>query len=608
MKENSRTKEVWSNIFYGIKMTFGFSKSRVICSVLKQMIGYFLWVFYSAYFVRFVIEAIEKERPLNEIVSKIMIIGGVSLVLQAYQYVCGNVIFPLQDIRIYQKIYKKIYRKSENVELECFENPTFYNKFSIALDNIGSKLGQNVDNISEIAGGIFGGVLACWAMIQIDPWTILFLIAPLIGNFVFAPKMNQIYYRRYKDGVPYDRRVGYVNRVMYLSKYAKELRLYPVFNVIKKMFNDSTEGKSNIWRKYFKKAFTYGILQYVFSYVIIFEGILLYGAYRAIITTNNAITFSQMAVLTSVMVTASWVWVRVIHAYNRSMEIGLTLADVRDFVEYKEKIPEDSDGMMPEKTVTSIEFRNVSFSYDGASNVIDDMSFLLKKGDKVALVGHNGAGKSTIIKLLLRLYDPTEGCIFVNGIDIRKYHLKEYRKLFLCAFQDYEIFAGSIKDNVLMGREGTDDDVICALKLACFYDKVLTLPNGIHSMLTKEFDKDGVLLSGGEFQKIACARGFVDRNKVALFDEPSSALDPISESELFNSIIQSVKEQTGIFISHRLSIVQDADIVFMLEKGKIIEQGGHRELMNLQGAYHEMYKVQEKNYFTFDTEMVGEGV
>lgn len=608
MKNKATTKEIWAYNYYGIKTTYEFAKARVICSVIKQIIRYLLWVFYSAYFVRFVIVTIENERPLKEILINIAVIGGVSLILQGYQYICDNIVFPLQDIKLYQRMYKRIYEKSENVELGCFENTEFYNKFSIALDGIGAKLGENIDNVSEIIGGLIGGILACWAMIEIDPVTILFLIAPLIGNFFFAPKMNTIYYNRYRDGVPYDRKIGYVNRVMYLSKYAKELRLYNIFNVIKKMFDDSTESKSQLWKKYFKKAFGYGVLQYIFSYVIIFEGILLYGAYRAIVSTDHIITFSQMAVLTSVMVTASWVWVRVIRAYNRSSEIGLVISDLKDFLEYKEKIPEDSEGIIPKCEVDSIEFRNVSFSYDGEKKVVDNLSFSLQRGSKVALVGHNGAGKTTIIKLLLRLYDPTEGCILVNGIDIREYQLKEYRKLFLCAFQDYQIFAGTVRENVLMGRDGTDDEVVEALKKAGIYEKISSFPNGIHTMLTKEFDQNGVLLSGGEFQKIVCSRVFIDDTKVSLFDEPSSALDPISENELFNSIIKSVKDRAGIFISHRLSSVKDADIVLMLENGRIIEQGSHHELMEQKGAYATMYKVQERNYFTFDEEMVGESV
>lgn len=607
-KRKVSTKEIWSNNLYGIKTTYEFSKGRVICSILNSVIGYLLWVFYSAYFVRFVVQTIEKERPLNEILINIAIIGGASLVLQAYQYVCEDILFPIQDIKVYQGMYQKIYKKSENVELGCFENTHFYNKFSIALDGIGSKLGENVDNISRIVGGMIGGILACLAMIEIDPWTILFLIAPLIGNFVIAPKMNAIYYSRHKDEVPYNRKIGYVNRVMYLEKYSKELRLYHIFHVMKKLYDDATESKSKLWKKYFKKAFPIGILQYIFSYVIIFEGILLYGAYRAIVSTSHVITFDEMAVLTSVMITASWVWVGVINAYNQSVETGLVMNDLKEFLEYQERIPEDLDGLTPDNTIHSIVFRNVCFSYDGTKNVIDHISFTIQKGDKVALVGHNGAGKTTIIMLLLRLYDPTEGVILVNDIDIRQYNLKEYRKLFACAFQDYEIFAATIKENVLMGREGTDEEVEEALKKAGIYEKVQRLPNGIQTMLTKEFDENGATFSGGEFQKIVCARVFVNPTKVSLFDEPSSALDPISENELFNSIIQSVEDRIGIFISHRLSSVRVADYVLMLENGKIIERGSHEELMLQNGSYAAMYRIQEKNYYIFEEEMVSESL
>ena len=506
----------------------------------------------------------------------------------------------MEDTRIYKGIYNKIFRKSENVELNCYDNTEFYNKYTVALDNIGDKLSANVDNICEIAGGIIGGIIAFKTMIEIDPITVLFLIAPLIGNFVFAPRMNNIYYNRYKDGVPYDRRIEYVNRVMYLEKYSKELRLYNVFNVIKKILDDATNDKSNIWKKYFKKAYILGIIQYIFSYVIIFEGILLYGSYRALVSNPATISFSEMAVLTSVMVMASWVWVRVINAYNRSSETGLVIAELRNYLSYEEKIPENQNGKIPGKSVEEIEFRNVSFAYTEDKKIIDGLSFKIKKGEKVALVGHNGAGKTTIIKLLLRLYDPTEGTIYVNGVDIKEYNLKKYRELFACAFQDYKIFAGTVRDNILLGEDGLEEDIQEALTLAGIDEKINGFENGIDTILTKEFDEKGVLMSGGEFQKLACARVFRKKNKVFVFDEPSSALDPISENELFDSIINSVNSETGIFISHRLSCVKDAQKVFMLEKGRILEQGSHGDLMKNNGAYSEMYKIQEKNYFSFE--------
>lgn len=284
---------------------------------------------------------------------------------------------------------------------------------------------------------------------------------------------------------------------------------------------------------------------------------------------------------------------------------GMFVHNIRSFMEYEEKIPEDTDGICPSGQIDSIEFEHVSFSYKGGREVIHDLSFRVEKNESVALVGHNGAGKSTIIKLLFRLYDPDSGKILVNGRDIREYNLEQYRNLFATAFQDYKIFAFSVMDNVLMERETDEPEKVVkeALQRAGVYDKVMSLPKGIHTVLTKEFEEEGAVLSGGEYQKIVVARAFADPAPVKVFDEPSSALDPIAEHQLFQAILDESREHTMFFISHRLSSVKDADIVFMLEEGKIIEQGTHKELMAADGKYAGMYRMQAKNYQPEETDL-----
>jgi ATP-binding cassette subfamily B protein len=600
MKREKTRTEILKNNIYAVKLAFSLSKSRVIHSFLTQLISQLMWVFYSAYFVRFVINVIQDELPIHQIIINISVIGGITLMLEIYRYYYNNAIFPMQNVKLYHGIYKKIYKKSENVELKCYEDSKFYDAFSVSLDGIGNKISEITDNLGRIIAGITGSLLASWVMITIDKWTILFLAAPLIGNFIIAPRVNKINQKRYLDGVPFDRVMGYINRVMYLPEYAKEIRLSKIHNVLFDKYNSATQGRSSIWKKYFTRAFILGCIQYLFSFTLIFEGIFIYGTYRAIVPQTNMISFEQMAVLTGVMITASWGWLGVLNAINRSSEDSLLITNLRDFLEYKEKIPEDYDGIMPDKDITEIEFKNVSFSYDGNINVINNMSFCVKKGQNLALVGHNGAGKSTLVKLLMRLYDPSEGSIYVNGRDIREYNLLEYRKLFSCAFQDIKIFSGSIRENVLMGRNGTDEDVAEALKSAGIYEKIIEFPKGIDTILTKEFDDDGALLSGGEFQKIIVARALAFKTPIAVFDEPSSALDPIAESELFSSILKSTGDGIGIFISHRLSCVKNADIILMCENGEILENGTHDDLMKENKSYADMYKTQERNYFAHD--------
>ena len=221
----------------------------------------------------------------------------------------------------------------------------------------------------------------------------------------------------------------------------------------------------------------------------------------------------------------------------------------------------------------------------------------IEPGQRVAFVGENGAGKSTFVKLLMRLYDVTQGSICYGGHDIREYTTDEYRELFGSVFQDYQIYAASVAENVMMQKTGEDDafPVRQALSQAGFAERLQTLPQGEDTMLTREFSKEGVSLSGGEAQKVAIARMFAkkERMHVAILDEPSSALDPRAEYELNKNMMEKAGDATIIFISHRLSTTRDADCIYMFEHGQIVEQGTHEELVAAGGyyatAFHNQY-------------------
>jgi len=391
-----------------------------------------------------------------------------------------------------------------------------------------------------------------------------------------------------------------VNRVMYLADFSKEMRLSKVFNLMKYKYIKAINGIFDVSDQYFFRISLPQWFKNYFTFTIIFEGVLMYGAYRTIV--GKTMGLADLAVLSSTMVSATWILIRFTDSVMESMKQGLFVENLRAFLEYKEKLPEDYDGILPEEEINSIEFRNVSFSYKEGTPIIKNLSFTMKGRTSTALVGHNGAGKTTIIKLLFRLYDPEEGEILLNGVNIKKYNLKAYRKLFAAAFQDFKIFALTIRENVMMRECSEEDDtvVIDALMKAGVYDKVMSLPKGLDTIMTKEFDEEGTLLSGGEYQKIVVARAFAKKVPIKVFDEPSSALDPIAEFELYDSIQSDSINKSVIFISHRLSSVRNADVVFMLENGNILERGSHKELMRLDGAYADMYKKQAKNYLAVD--------
>ena len=386
------------------------------------------------------------------------------------------------------------------------------------------------------------------------------------------------------------------------------MRITTVVRLLKRQYRDSITGVADVTKKYIWKSAVLHWLYVMFTFTFIFEGLLIYGSFRTLV--SNSMSLPQLAVLTSMMVSTTWILIGFTDSVTECFKNGLFVDYLKTFLEYKEKIPEDYDGADPGTKIESIEFRNVSFAYKDIP-VLTNLNMKLEGGKTYALVGHNGAGKSTIIKLLLRFYDPTEGEILLNGRNIKDYNLQKYRTLFATAFQDNRMFSMSVADNVTLGEEIPENEreqiVTDALKLSGVYDKVMSLPKGINTTLTREFDDEGAVLSGGEFQKIVVSRAFARRCPVKVFDEPSSALDPIAEYKLFDNILKACQENTLLFISHRLSSVQNADHVFLLEQGQVREEGTHRELMKKKGLYADMYTKQAQNYLA-DTKKQKEGI
>ena len=604
MKEEKQTKEkltmkrTLANDWYALKLGFAYSKPLVIHTFIMVTLGYFEWVFFDAIFMREIVNGLDQNVGFTRIFTFILICGAFFALTNLHGNYAENVVVPLEMTRLYGGIYKQLYKKAKNVELRCYEDAEFYNKYTMAMDGADEKVYRIISSFCGIFSGSFATVAVFYFMFQIDHYAVLFIICPLLGNFVFGNIKNKYEFKRYQEQAPNDKVLNYVNRTMYLPDFAKEVRLSNIFNLLKQQYHDATVRNVKIAKKYAFANAHMNFWRITFTFTAIFEGVLLYATYRHAVT--GSITLAQLTVMSSLMVAMTWI---LIHLFENIMDImksGLFINNLRGFLEYEETIPEDLDGKIPEG-FESLEFDNVCFAYK-EEEIIKNLSFTIRKGEIAALVGHNGAGKTTIIKLLLRLYDPTKGVIRLNGVDIREYNLHAYRELFATTFQDFSIFGMTIKENVLMGRTYEKDDEVVrrALRRAGVLDKVESLPKGIDTMMTKEFEEDGAVLSGGESQKIAVARTFAMESPVKIFDEPSSALDPIAEYELFKNIMKEGKEHTMLFISHRLSSVKSCDKVFMLEKGTLVEEGSHEELMKLGGSYAYMYKKQAMNYLALE--------
>lgn len=278
---------------------------------------------------------------------------------------------------------------------------------------------------------------------------------------------------------------------------------------------------------------------------------------------------------------------------------------LNSFSEYLEIPSEKYDGTLPvEKRLDNeyeLEFRDVSFRYPGGGQMaLEHVSFRLRTGGRLAIVGANGAGKTTFIKLLCRLYDPTEGEILLNGINIKKYDYDEYIGLFSVVFQDYKIFSFPVAENVSASQDFDEEKVRKSLKEAGLYERVTEMKNGIHTKLLKDQQEDGeegLEISGGEKQKLALARALYRDAPVVILDEPTSALDPIAEQDIYQRFNSMVQDKTAIFISHRMSSCRFCDTVIVFDGGRIVQTGSHDELLrDKEGIYRRMWEAQAQYY------------
>jgi ATP-binding cassette subfamily B protein len=280
-----------------------------------------------------------------------------------------------------------------------------------------------------------------------------------------------------------------------------------------------------------------------------------------------------------------------------SVETSLYIERIRNFLSKETAIVSAKKKELTNQP-SILECRNVSFGYNSSGMILQNVNLIIHPGEKIALVGYNGAGKTTLIKLILRLYEPSEGAILLNGNDIRDYDLAEYRNHIGVVFQDFQVYATSIEQNVVMDVKppSGEEKVIEAIKKGGFYEKLQALPNGLNTEITNEFDDGGTELSGGEEQKLVVARSFYKEAGMVLLDEPSSALDPLAEYELNCAMNKMAEQRSVIFISHRLSTTRHADRIYVMKDGCIIEEGTHDALLRNDGVYRAMWNAQALKY------------
>ncbi len=590
-------KQVLSNNLFMLKHIGKVSPWRIPLVMINAMADWSKGLIFRVFVVGYVLNQIQSSTSLQKIFFVVGLLALLSFACHLVNILLKNCFFPRSDLKIQSYFMKLAFNKAREVDLECYENAEYFERHIRALNALKSRPRMVLDSIELLFGALFGFLALSGLALSLDGSMILFIGLQIIANFVFARKEN--YERRVYEVelAESNRQADYIRRVHYMPEYAKELRTTNISDVLFRRFITATQNGIKVIEKHGFKCAIYRLFVDAVCTRMGYYLVILFAAFRILVLKNMMIGDGLMVVMAMFSVTEALLDQE--NSFFQLHEHAMYIGDLKDFLDYEPKIQEDDTGADVAVPVEELRIQNLSFSYFGSDQkVLDDISFTIKGGQTVAIVGHNGAGKSTLVKLLMRLYEPTSGKIYLNDREIGEYKLSAYRDSFSTVFQDFKVFSLTVGENILMRRtaEGDVELLTASLRESGMIDIVSSFKYGPDTMMTREFDDEGVSLSGGQAQKIALSRLYAKDAPIAILDEPSSALDPIAEYELFENMKRICEGRTVIFISHRLSSAISADVILMMEHGRIIERGNHESLMQQNGKYAEMFRKQAEKY------------
>ncbi|MGI6561163.1 MAG: ABC transporter ATP-binding protein [Clostridia bacterium] len=492
----------------------------------------------------------------------------------------------------------KIMKKAGEIDMACFDDAEFYSK----MENANNEAGNRPISIMNSSYQLISSIISIISFVTVvATYNRLFAALLLISSIPVGYISMYIRGRNYRLHVRQSverRKMSYYSSLVTNRYTVMEVKLYDMCDLLIEKYKEAFESaykQTKALQKLIIKWTCFGSLcsLVTLAWVYIDMGI---STLKGIISLENFSFFTGAATNIERSV------VNITSTVSGIYEGSLFIDNLKEFLEQEITI---KPAVEPPKRVKinqkhRIEFQNVSFSYPGTDKkVLDDLSFVIEEGQTVALVGHNGAGKTTLLKLLLRLYDPTEGKILLDGTDIREYDPYDLYKLYSVVFQDFGKLAFSIRENIALGNLDNINDLLAiknAAKSSNADEFIEKLENGYDTELTRQFDRNGLELSVGQWQKIAVARAFFRNGEILIFDEPSASMDAEAEYNLFKQLEEMKEEKTAIFVSHRLSSATISQKVLFLENGKLVEMGTHEQLMENGGPYSRLFTMQAKRY------------
>lgn len=601
-------KKVIYNNLYMLKIFFrtvplysiGYALARIARSVLFNTVGNVLFIQYIVKSVEFVIaHPQETQTALPRLFAVTCIYYGMVLLLNTViEGIFNNILTKNAEIKVNHVFAKMMLEKSVSIDLGCYDNQKFYNDMVAANNESNGRAWNTYRNFTDLIENLLVLFSLFYIISSLD--FVVFILAVVINvlSFLYQIKFNKINGEIYNKIMPYNKEIDYVNRMFFLKQNAKDIKMTNIGNVLFDKLDSSSKRLSDIHTAYGAKKTIVCSCDNLMKKILGDLATLFYLAYMVL--EKRAYSFDVMTALWNSYGTIKGNMNNLVGSIKEFHNNSIYIEKFIHFMEIENSIVSDKNLKSNADTPITIELENVSFSYNGKNKILDGLNLKIGANETVAIVGSNGAGKSTLVKLLLRLYTPDEGRILVNGIDIQDYDVEFYRKNICSALiQNFQLFALTLYENVKMDIVDKEAEGVCldkALNTVGLSDVVERLPDKGDSDYSREFNDGGVVFSGGQKQKLAFARVLFNDKRMAILDEPSSALDPEAESEFNELVFNMLTDRTLIIISHRLSTTKMADRIILIQDGRVAEDGSHNELMRNNGAYAKMFEIQSGRY------------
>lgn len=599
---SSKESDIWnkkhsftSNIVFMLKKHWIFDKKFLLFPILKIPVNTIASLV-SLFIPKIILDAVTSSKDISKTIIEITIFSLILLFLNSTNTylsnqtsICANKFFLLNNfLELAQK------KMTINYELfSSFDGKIASKKALTAIEgNIQVGITSFYIHLCNLLMNLGGFLSFVFIIATINPIIIFFLLVSYLFDGILAICIENAIHKSKHLREKIERKSLYITHKTCSGFFAKDIRIYTLSNLISEIKQELIKDGVLLQKKLHNKRF----LQMIFEGLLIFfrdGATYIYLIY--LLLNKETISLGSFSVyLAAISGFGNWLS-SIVNCISMLTNANNSVSDYRNFIEV-EADKKTFDKHIFSKAAPEIKLKDVNYSYDNQNPVLTNINLTIKPGEKIAIVGSNGSGKTTLIKLICGLITPTSGKIFYNGIDISTIPKDEYYSQISAVFQDINLLPTTIAENITFSTNPNTENLQQVLQKSDLNEIVERLPLGIHTKLLKQFNHEGIDLSGGETQKIILARALYKDSPLLILDEPTSALDPISEKNLYIKYSELAKDKTSIFISHRLSSTRFCDRIILLEKGNITENGTHEELMNFNGTYKSMFEISSKFY------------